>query len=59
MTTTKNKKIVYVSERLCYTHEWYPIIKKNQGMIKSKKGGKDQESLQPITTPDPEYHMRK
>ena len=26
---------------------------------KSKKGGKDQESIQSSTTPDPGYHMRK
>ena len=25
----------------------------------SKKGGKDQESIQSSTTPDPEYHMGK
>ena len=27
--------------------------------MKSKKGGKDQESIQSSTTPDPEYHMGK
>ena len=26
---------------------------------KSKKGGKDLETIQLITTPDPGYHMRK
>ena len=27
--------------------------------LQSKEGGKDQESIQSSTTPDPEYHMEK
>ena len=32
---------------------------KNQCMYPSKKGAKDQESIQSSTTPDTGYHMRK
>ena len=28
-------------------------------LFQSKKGGKDQESIQSSTTPDPGYHMEK
>ena len=32
---------------------------KNNFLHKSKKDGKDQESIQSSTTPDPGYHMGK
>ena len=31
----------------------------NQNKEESKKGGKDQESIQSSTTPDPGYHIGK
>ena len=34
-----------------------PVYVDNHGL--SKKGGKDQESIQSSTTPDPGYHMGK
>ena len=34
-------------------------VKKIQEQMRIKKGGKDQESIQSRTTPDPGYHMGK
>ena len=45
---------------LTYTHFYSVVNKTNtEHYIISKKGGKDQESIQSSTTPDPGYHMGK
>ena len=41
-----------------HTHLGY-FVKANSLDTESKKGGKDQESIQLSTTPDPGYHMGK
>ena len=46
-------------QRSGLTYYWKPNIAFSETTrpIERKKGGKDQESIQSCTTPDPEYHM--
>ena len=52
-----------ISELVVYTDvsesSTYLLVLVNSLFSKSKKGGKDKDSIQSSTTPDPGYHMGK
>ena len=41
------------------TNPYKIFLESSQKWYQSKKGSKDQKSIQPSTTPDPGYHMGK